>query len=66
MTLREAFLTLKNRYQQLELMNANRQEFEDIYGVRGLENRIDETLDEILFLKDFIEKKLNDESANKN
>lgn len=47
MTKREAENKLKNLYDQLRLIHKYEQEFLNIEGVRGLEERIDRILDEI-------------------
>ena len=54
MTEREAKNRIRNLYDQLELIHQYKKEFIEIEGVRGVERRIDDILDEINFLSKFL------------
>lgn len=65
MTDRQAELLLLNRFQQLEIIQQELDEFEERDGKKGVEQRIDDILDEIIYLQKFI-KNSKDESKGKN
>ena len=56
MTRRDAYNRLRILYQQLEIMDAYPESFLEILGTKGFQERIDEILDEIIFLKKWIKK----------
>ncbi|MFT5748320.1 MAG: hypothetical protein ACI9XO_005054 [Paraglaciecola sp.] len=54
MTNREAEFFLQNAMQTLELIHQNREEFEEIEGKSGVQERIDNVLDKINYYRTII------------
>jgi len=55
MTKREIQNLLKIKFQQLQIINENRKEFEERDGRRGFEDRINQILDDINYLNSLLD-----------
>ena len=66
MTERTAEIILRNRLQQLQIIQENLEEFEEKDGKRGVQQRIDEILDDINYYKQFTNKNKNNENEGEN